>query len=138
MAYIIAIEHHFLTHHHLIIIMAKQLPSKVVEALTAGTWKLVRFNKHFIFQRKVGNVTQTLVIGMSPRANEHGGGHLILSRMRHLDEEVGWNSVSRSRRLASDLGFAPLNTIVSNTKTSEKNVTNCRLEANKKDSRKRK
>ena len=75
---------------------------------------------------------------MSPRANEHGGGHLILSRMRHLDEEVGWNSVSRSRRLASDLGFAPLNTIVSNTKTSEKNVTNCRLEANKKDSRKRK
>jgi hypothetical protein len=42
-----------------------------------------------VFQRTICNNKQTLVIGLTPRAHNHGGGHAILSKMRQLDDEVG-------------------------------------------------
>ena len=70
--------------------MPAKLPEAVMHALEKGKWGLSRCKHHLVYQRTVCNKKQTLVIGLTPRANNHGGGHAILSTMKKLDREVGF------------------------------------------------
>jgi hypothetical protein len=79
--------------HHLNSIMAApQLPQAVLEALGAGQWVYARHGKHYIFKREVNGQKQTLVISCSPKAKGHGGGFLMLSKMKQLDAEAGFGT----------------------------------------------
>jgi hypothetical protein len=71
---------------------ASALHKAVTEALAAGQWKLARHGKHYIFKREVNGQKQTLVISCSPKSSGHGGGFLMLSKMKQLDAEAGFGT----------------------------------------------
>ena len=85
---------HLLKLKHKHTTMTPALPRQVTAALREGRWELARHGKHLIFQRTILGTKQTLTVGATPKANGHGGGHRMLSKMRQLDEEAALLAIS--------------------------------------------
>ena len=69
--------------------MAAKFPAAVTEELKSGGWSFERANKgHFIFVRTRNGIVQRINIAGTPKAKNHGGGHLILSQLRRHNEDA--------------------------------------------------